>query len=385
MRGYGTWLMVVAIELWSRSAHACGTSASALPIRTITSIDVGAEPVLLNGVIELEIKTYPGNYDSESSPQLMVEVTKAEDGAVIAGELGFGDAHTYWHPSALLEPYTEYTILVVTDTTPRPDLDGEISMTASFTTGKSVAPALALEGSLETSLHIDRVGVTQCEILNDCGARRCDEVGTRNALFVDLKFPAVSGGFEGPGYSSVLLLDENTPDTFHGPGETQNGGGIVHYVAVRSDQRGKLSIELFDQGHPYAPCFALNVWDVAGNWISPKPLCLPELDVAEYIAERLPIEPVNNDGGTAASVLSQDAGRDDAGSEAEGPSPQRASDDERAEVSLGNPASSGCRIRASRPRAHDRELVGLVALAMCAALRARRRLSRRAARWRAQA
>ena len=162
------------------------------------------------------------------------------------------------------------------------DAEGPTSTTFIVETGADTATPLVLAGPLRVQLEAFNADIIQCP----CGGP-CNKVGQRRALRARIAVPAVTGGVDFDGYRGWLHLTDDQAATFNGAGEGMHGSGNVnlpYWMAdVRPGAETEVVQEIPDEDAPYAPCFALNLWDPAGHAVQADPVCLPSIKPSAYV------------------------------------------------------------------------------------------------------
>ena len=161
------------------------------------------------------------------------------------------------------------------------DAVGPTTTTFIVETGADTATPLVLAGSLRVQLVAFNADVVQCP----CGGP-CNKVGERRALRARIVVPAVTGGVDFDGYRGWLHLTDDQAATFNGAGEGTHAAGNVslpHWMDVRPGVETEVLQEVPDEDTPYAPCFALNLWDPAGHAVQSDPVCLPSIKPSAYV------------------------------------------------------------------------------------------------------
>ena len=166
--------------------------------------------------------------------------------------------------------------------------NGPLTTRFSVETGDGFAPPLALAGPLRVRLEPFDADVTKCDGHAGCSpGPPCKKVGSRRALRAVIVVPAPTGGVDFDGYRGWLRFTDDQAATFEGAGEGRRGGpgnvNLMHWLDVRPGVETEVVQEIFDEEAPYAPCFALNLWDPAGHAIQADPVCLPAMKASEYV------------------------------------------------------------------------------------------------------
>jgi hypothetical protein len=150
--------------------------------------------------------------------------------------------------------------------------------------GSELAPPLVLAAPLRVSLEAFDADRFKCEGL--CGGGSCAKVGTARALRARITVPAATGGVDFDGYRGWLRFTDDHPASFAGPGEGTRAAGninLMHWINIRPGVATEIVQEVFDEERPYAPCFALNLWDPAGHAVQAEPICLPSILPSEHL------------------------------------------------------------------------------------------------------
>lgn len=288
----------VAVCVASAAGRALACGAAPEPYLTIDAIDseAGDATRYRDGVVVVELRAWPVDDAADSSGAATVELIEVETGARVEGtyEAFLGGTKAYFRPRRPLAASTQYRLSVVTNPVPRPEIAGASSMEVTFVSGAELAPELVLSGDLSVSLRVGSVDYQECAVINSCGGGSDCTPRSRSALFADVALPVVDGGISSAGYEAVLAYGANATRTFDGPGEGTRSPhdaalfeSLVHRV-LREGVPSTVSVELFSEGEPYRPCFALNAWDPAGHAQHTEPLCLSEVDV-ESLLENAPL------------------------------------------------------------------------------------------------
>ena len=164
------------------------------------------------------------------------------------------------------------------------DADGPTTTTFVVETGDDVAAPLVLAGPLRVQLEAFNADVLQCN--GQCGDGSCTKVGERRALRARIVVPAATGGVDFDGYRGWLHFTDDQPATFNGAGEGEHAAGFVDvplWLDVRPGVETEIVQEVFDEDAPFAPCFALNLWDPAGHAVQADPVCLPAIKASQHV------------------------------------------------------------------------------------------------------
>jgi MYXO-CTERM domain-containing protein len=263
------------------------------------------------------------------------------------------------HPASPLPAHSRISVeAVVPEGAPRPDgAVGPLAMRLTFETGDEVAPPLVLAGPLRVTLERFDADDMMCTGQDNCSSvPACTKLGTRRALRARVVVPAASGGVDFDGYRGWLDFTGDRPATFEGGGEGRTqGASNIHlpsWLDVRAGAQTEVFQEILDEDAPYAPCFALNVWDPAGHAVQAQPVCLPSIKASDYVRA---LDAADGAGGASAAGGQGGGGLAAGGSgpAAEGP---------------GGPLAGGC----STAPAGGRGGAGLLAMVL-AVLAVRRR------------
>jgi hypothetical protein len=163
------------------------------------------------------------------------------------------------------------------------DAEGPTTTTFIVETGDHTAAPLVLAGPLRVQLEAFDADIIQCSA--PCGGT-CSTLGQRRALRARIVVPAMTGGVDFDGYRGWLHLTDDQAATFNGAGEGAHGSGNVnlpHWMDVRPGVETEVLQEIPDADRPYAPCFALNLWDPAGHAAQSDPVCLPAIKPSAYV------------------------------------------------------------------------------------------------------
>lgn len=284
--GFGVLLLGTA---FTRGSLACGASPNeyfTFEAGAATPAD-GASGVPRNGAVLLEGTAWVN--DPPGPLMLAVTVVEQATGSEVSGQAlnwSYDPAVVAWSPLEPLKSETAYALtakIEEAESTPPEGVDGATSLTMAFTTGTSLTPDLALDGSIAAELEPYEADVEECTAM--CAP--CTVVGKRSALGARISLPAVSGGFESGGYRAWLWLSDETPRQFEGPGDGFSGGemvGMGESLAVEPGEHASVFIEIPEEDAAYRPCFAYNVWDAAGRNVVAESLCLEAVKPSEYLA-----------------------------------------------------------------------------------------------------
>lgn len=164
--------------------------------------------------------------------------------------------------------------------------DGPTTMTWTYEVGDRLAEPLAFAGGLRVAVESFDADTFDCSHANNCGTG-CVRVGTRRALRARIVVPAVTGGVDFDGYRGWLHFTDNEPATFEGAGEGRRAGpgnvSLPHWLELHPGVETEVLQEIVEEDQPYAPCFALNVWDPAGHAIQARPVCGPAVKPSERL------------------------------------------------------------------------------------------------------
>jgi MYXO-CTERM domain-containing protein len=58
---------------------------------------------------------------------------------------------------------------------------------------------------------------------------------------------------------------------------------LPHWLELHPGVETEVLQEIVEEDQPYAPCFALNVWDPAGHAIQARPVCGPAVKPSERL------------------------------------------------------------------------------------------------------
>jgi hypothetical protein len=161
--------------------------------------------------------------------------------------------------------------------------DGPTTTTFIVETGDDMAAPLVLAGPMRVQLEAFNADIIQCSA--PCGGT-CSKVGQRRALRGRIVVPAMTGGVDFDGYRGWLHLTDDQAATFNGAGEGAHAPGNVnlpYWLDIRPGVETEVLQEIPDEDTPYAPCFALNLWDPAGHAVQADPVCLPSIKPSAYV------------------------------------------------------------------------------------------------------
>ena len=168
--------------------------------------------------------------------------------------------------------------------------DGPLTTRFIVETGEALTSPVALAGPLRVSLERFDADLIKCDGRGQlCGVdESCKRMGTRRAVRARIVVPAMTGGVDFDGYRGWLRFTDDHPATFNGEGEGVKDSGnvnLMHWIDVRPGEETQILQEIFDEEKPYAPCFALNLWDAAGHAVQAQPVCLPVMKASEYLRD----------------------------------------------------------------------------------------------------
>jgi hypothetical protein len=190
-----------------------------------------------------------------------------------------GDVTMAVHPAEPLGPQRRYRVeaTVRSDATPLDAFGNEdvrAPLISTFVTSDVLLEPLVLSGGLELSL---RGGEVDALAYGECGPT---VTGKRRALIADVRLPVPSGG-QGV-YRGDLHFSDNSP-VFFDEGmldAVPHNVSLTQFAAFEAGDVLTLTQEIFEEGEPYAGCFALSVWDPAGH-VARASACLPTLSAEE--------------------------------------------------------------------------------------------------------
>ncbi len=193
-------------------------------------------------------------------------------------------------PAAPLPARTKFIVeaVVPTGTAKPPGAEGPLTTRFALETGDELAPPMVLAGPLRVQLERFDRDQLKCEGSAFCSAPVCKKIGTQRALRARLFIPAATGGEDFDGYRGWLRFTDNSPATFNGSGEGRHDSGnvnVMHWIDVRPGAETEIVQEIFDEEAPYAPCFALNLWDPAGHAVQAQPVCLAVMKPSDHVRE----------------------------------------------------------------------------------------------------
>lgn len=174
-----------------------------------------------------------------------------------------------WQHDAPFTAGTKHTVTVEST-----DVGGTHSYTTSFTTGDKELPPLVLEGALQASLKVVTKEYQLCMQPAPCGLGGGCTTSSRTDVLVEVSGVRAHGGQEELGYDFAPTLSIDEPQTW---------GSIPELAYSRASHAGAHQdlktdfLALREYGKPYVPCISLLVWDAAGHFAQPTPLCLPSV------------------------------------------------------------------------------------------------------------
>jgi hypothetical protein len=194
-----------------------------------------------------------------------------------------------FRPAVALAAGTRFSVEAVVPEGPvrPPGAEGPLSLRLNFETGDALAAPLRLAGPLRVTLEPFEVPAVTCqEPLQGCAAMAgCWKQPARRAVRARIVVPAAEGGVDFDGYRGWLRFTDHLPAEFDREGEGRRGGpgdvNLMHWISVRPGEEAVILQEIVEESAPYAPCFALNLWDPAGHAVQAAPVCLPPVDLSQ--------------------------------------------------------------------------------------------------------
>jgi hypothetical protein len=269
-------------------ARACGASPPAY--WTLSgALPASGQTIPTDGAVLLIGKAWADVYPNRSGEELIndglaVSVRDAAD-ALVAGKLETwwygGDAVVAWRPTSPLPASSSFRLeATARSSTARPaGVVGDTVLRTDFATGPGPAAALRLAGDVAVRLE-----TYQAELFkncNNCGTG-CTPNGSVRALRARVTLPATEGGFAPDGYLAWVWMTNDRPhDLPDGRGGTLvNLGGVCH---LEPGKPAEVLLSVPGEEQPYSPCITTRIFDPAGHFTDPPPLCLPRIDVNETI------------------------------------------------------------------------------------------------------
>ncbi len=246
----------------------------------------GSTDAALNGAIV--VGYVPADLNCFDPIQWSFDVRDAATNASVAGKhvpwnatatCTTGKGYAAWMPISALAPSTAYVAEVTAN---------DQVLTTTFTTSKNELSAMTVEGTLDVQVGAVEKETITCSEPQLCGGGRGCSKTTELVVRARLTLTAAHGGQEAPGYDAVAVMRAESPVTFPGPGfgysadPNLTNSGFRHFAA---GAKMTFDVPLRQGTKPYSPCFSVNIWDAAGGWVEPEPVCLPELDPAVYLAD----------------------------------------------------------------------------------------------------
>lgn len=295
-------MFLVTGLFWCGRADACGstppaywTLSGALPSDT-------QRPIPTDGAVVLSAKPWTDIYPDRGGAELLsqIDVTVRDaSGAVVEGlvDAWYGTgAAVSWRPRGPMAPNSFFTLQAVANSTAlRPaGAIGETTLAIAFATGNPSAPPLRLQGNLQARL--ETYDLALWKDCNNCGSG-CTPNGSVRSLRARVTIPAVEGGYTPEGYAAWLWVTNDQPHQL----PDGRGGTLVNLGGIKSVETGGTTdvlVAVPSEDEPYAPCFALRVFDPAGHFVDAPPLCLARQDINTTIR--------NLDGTTTAPAVHSD-------------------------------------------------------------------------------
>lgn len=285
---------LVAVLVWILAdvsrALACGPVEYSYTIEDISPAD-GTTGFARDGAVLLTVRQHIVS-DIRDRGTVIVRVAKLSNSTdtEVAGQLDTleHDTRMTWRPTTPLDADTTYQLTVSVQGSDGEPLDGP--QVSTFTTSDVLSSELTLEGELRAALRAGEADVC-APCASNCGCD-CEVVGRRPALYADVQLPRVRGGFDAYDYRAWLILTDQQPRTFDGPGEGTRRAdshvvNLMRYLHVDEDT-AQVTMEIPDESEPYPACFAFNAWDPAGHWRSAAPLCVPADEIEAAFEDASP-------------------------------------------------------------------------------------------------
>jgi hypothetical protein len=278
------WLVAsvaVAGLAGARSAVACSSSPVPRVYWTLTeTVPPPARPLPTDGALLLKARPWsdlPAQQLRNLAPE--VEVVVRDDratvvpGAVEAWPVGENPT-IVWRPASPLAPGASFSVEArATSEVPRPaGATGETLLRASFDTGPGLAPPLRLMGDVDAKLETyDQPVFKDC---NPCGGG-CTPNGTVPALRARITIPPVEGGHAPDGYAVSVWVAQGRPTGAGDAGTRVDQPGADR---LASGAATELVRPIVQADESYSPCIIVRVFDSAGHFAEPPPVCLPPTD-----------------------------------------------------------------------------------------------------------
>ena len=282
--------LCTATALTPEMAAACG----AIPSPFVTLVDVFPTVRVglpRDGAVVVRGKLWgPSGGPFPFAQVRLLDATGTEIPAVQVAWYSAQDALAF-RPAVPLLPRTRFSVeaVVPAGTVRPPGADGPQSLRLDFETADDLAPPLMLAGPLRVALETFEVPPVTClEPREGCAVMNgCTTQPARRALRARIVVPAASGAVDFDGYRGWLRFTDHLPAVFAGVGEGSRGApgnvNLMHWLEVRPGVETEILQEIVDESVPYAPCFALNLWDPAGHAVQAAPICLPPVDLSERL------------------------------------------------------------------------------------------------------
>lgn len=282
-------MLAAATALAPRLAAACGATPSPF-VTLVEGLPTSRTGLPRDGAVVIRGKEWgPSGGPSNIATLRMLDGVGAEIPGVF--EVWYSSEPSIaFRPRAPLPARARFTVEAVARAAeqPRPpEAVGPTTMSLQLEVGDDLAPPLTLAGPMQITLETFEVPAVSCTepFTGGCGPVHCVKQPARRALRARVKVPAASGGVDFDGYRGWLFLTDDTPGVLEPRGAFTHAGSVnaANWIDVRSGEALEVLVGIVEGERPYAPCFALKLWDPAGHAVEAPSVCLPSFKVSEKI------------------------------------------------------------------------------------------------------